>query len=77
MFAYKLNSLLNVTAAMNYYFSCVYSTVIYCVAVWGAALEASCREKNHFASREVIKISFKLFFAGPPCIFRAAIHSKK
>ena len=35
--AYELNALLHFTAAMIYYYSCVYSTIIYCVSVWGDA----------------------------------------
>ena len=45
-FGYKLNFPLNLTAAMIYYYSRAYSTVIYCVSVRGGPLQASCRRKN-------------------------------
>ena len=54
-FDYKLNVLLNLTAAMKYYFSCLYPTIIYCASVWGGILEVSYRGKNIFASYEVNK----------------------
>ena len=35
---YKLKNFFNSQTASNYYFSCVYSVIIYCIAAWGGAI---------------------------------------
>ena len=38
--AYKLKNFMNLRAAKNYYYSCVYSTLTYCISVYGGALQS-------------------------------------
>ena len=43
--SYRLSKYLNLKAAKNFYFSCVYSVLTYCISVWGGVI--SCTQGAH------------------------------
>ena len=71
--AQKLNAMMNLTAAKNYYYSCTYSTLIYCITVWGGAITASYRGKKLVERHErLVNKIFGKFYLTNSSIFKAA-----
>ena len=50
---YRLHNYFNYQAAKNFYYSCVYSSITYCIAVWGGALSS-------YRGRKLIKLHNKI-----------------
>ena len=71
--SYAIRKHLNLRAAKNYYFSCIYSSLSYCISVWGGALHtaARAREVSRLHERIVVNL-FSKFYAGANSIFKAA-----
>ena len=69
--AFRLSDLLNFKTARNFYYSCVYSVLSYCIAVWGGVLEcthrADCLISLH---ARIIKLLFSKYYPDGSCPFK-------
>ena len=70
---YKLGKYLNLRAAKNYYYSCVFSVLTYCVSVWGGIVSctqgASCLTS---LQRRIVTQLFSKYHPNASCIFKSA-----
>ena len=70
--SFRLRSYLNHTAARSLYYSCVYSTIIYCIAVWGGMLNCtSSGSAVQKIQKKVVLNLFSRFHTDGRCIFKA------
>ena len=70
--SYKLGKYLNLRAAKNYYYSCVYSVLTYCLSVWGGIV--SCTQgANCLTSfqRRIVTQLFSKYYTDTSCIFKS------
>ena len=56
--AYRLSSSLNRKASFNFYYSCVYSALTYCISVYGGALSSSRGELLFNVQKRIVKTLF-------------------
>ena len=69
---YRLRNHVNVSAAKNLYYSCVYSIFSYCIATWGGVMMCTHRcDALLRLQRRILKNLFTKFFPSAPCLFRA------
>ena len=57
--SYKLGNLMNKVAAKNFYYSCVYSVLSYCICVWGGVI--TCTQRCEPLARLQAKIVKNVF----------------
>ena len=61
--AHKLVALFFLTAARNYYYYCVQTTLIYCITVWGGVINATYRGKKFIKRHDrLVKKTFGKFY---------------
>ena len=53
------------------YYSCVYSVVTYCIAVWGGVFECVRSEILCKLHKRILNNLFRKFYPDSPCIFKA------
>ena len=69
--SYKLQHHLNVGAAKNFYFSCIYSSLVYCICIWGGILQCTQRGRLLVKYHEKIVLHiFNRFVPENVCIFK-------
>ena len=71
---FRLKKHLNLSTAKNVYFTCVYSTLTYCLAVWGGVSLCTrrCNRINTLLHATVVKNLFGVYYDAGECIFRCA-----
>ena len=68
---YRLQRCLNITAARNLYYGCIYSIIKYCIVVWGGILQCTERGKPLISKHnKIVKNLFGKFVALGECIFK-------
>ena len=71
--SYRLKGYFNLSAAKNYYYSCVYSLISYCISAWGGTLACYSRSDSlKSLHKRIVKNLFGKFFPREDCIFKAA-----
>ena len=71
--SFRLRDQFNLRTAKNYYFSCIFSVLTYCISAWGGVL-LNCR-RGEIISKRQRKIVYNLFskhYSGSLCLFKAA-----
>ena len=69
--ARRLSKYLNLHAAKNYYYSCIYSSLVYCISVYGGVIHLSYKGKLLVEAHEkIVKILFGKFFPFGSNIFK-------
>ena len=69
--SYRLGNLLNLRTAKNFYYSCLYSIVTYCICVCGGVLQ--CTQRGRSLNRlyeKTVRNLFKRFCSQGSCIFK-------
>ena len=69
--SYRLRGYFNKKTAKTYYYSLVYSTLIYCICVWGGILQ--CTQRGHRLVRmqeKIINNLFGKYVTDDACIFK-------
>ena len=70
---YRIRNRLNLSAAKNMYYACVYSTMTYCMAVWGGAAICTHRcDRTIRLHKRIVKNLFTNHYDDATCIFKAA-----
>ena len=69
--AFRLRFHFDLSSAKNFYYSCVYSIVTYCLVAWGGAIECTAIgrkvEKLH---AKIVNLLFKRFSPRDACVFK-------
>ena len=69
---FRLGKYLNLRAAKNMYFACIYSTFSYCICSWGGALVTTHRGDRLIGLQaKIVKNLFEKFYSGDACLFKA------
>ena len=69
--SYRLGHHLDLGSAYNFYYSCVYSTLTYCVCVWGGVLQ--CTARANLLQRlqsKIVKNIFGSYASTDGCLFK-------
>ena len=68
---YRLRNFLNLQAAKNLYYSCIFSVITYCIGIWGGVSQCTSRcddiDRIH---RRIVKNLFCSFYPNADCIFK-------
>lgn len=70
--SYKLGNLMNKVAAKNFYYSCVYSVLSYCICVWGGIM--TCTQRCEPLARlqaKIVKNVFSRHYPNSLCLFKS------
>ena len=71
--SYRLQNRFNLRTAKNYYYSCVFSVLSYCISAWGGVLLNSSRGADIIKrQKKIIKNLFSKHYAGSRCLFKAS-----
>ena len=64
---------LNLRAAKNFYYSCVYSSLTYCISAWGGAIHCvSATDDIMRLHHRIVQTLFRNFYSEANCFFKAA-----
>ena len=68
---YRLRNFLNLQAAKNLYYSCIFSVISYCIGIWGGVSQCTsrCNDINRIHGR-IVKNLFCNFYPNADCIFK-------
>ena len=71
--SYRVMKYLNLRAARNYYYACVYSTLTYCINVWGGMLQCTAAANDLIKlQKRIVDRLFSKFYPNSACMFKAA-----
>ena len=63
---------LNLTAAKNLYYGCIYSVIRYCIVVWGGVLQCSQRGRSlQSLQKKIVHNLFWKFHERSTCLFKS------
>ena len=69
---FRLGKYLNLRAAKNMYYACIYSTFSYCICSWGGVLVTTHRGGRLIGLQaKIVKNLFEKFYSGNICLFKA------